>query len=257
MEHSERWIIGGGVPCRIVQAVGSDLHEHDSAGDPELQVILKIDGQLGQRHHIRIGGQLEQHAVVQMQYSEHQFLVEVGGQDTHRSDVLPDYAESVIIDVVGEQGVSHSRIEFPARYGQPALHPRHGLLGEVVVPLEMVGVDMLEVVLRLIEAGVEMQVDAQRALPCPAERIDAESEVGVNAHVVDLITEEDVFALGIPVDIVAQASFDSRVQVSRVPYDIVVFPGECRVECIVGEHAVSHSDVELGDYGVFCPRLEP
>ena len=115
---------------------------------------------------------------------------------------------------------------------------------------------MLVVVLRLVEAGVEMEVQAHRARPCPSERIDAEPEVGVEGQVVDLVAEEDILSLGVPVDIVPEAALDSGIKISGVPRDIVALARECGVECVVRQDPVSDADIQLGDYGVLGPGLE-
>ena len=55
MEHSEYRVVCGRIPFCSECSVESDLHLHDFLHDVKLIVVSEVEGQQGQRHHIRIG----------------------------------------------------------------------------------------------------------------------------------------------------------------------------------------------------------
>ena len=65
----------------------------------------------------------------------------------------------------------------------------------------MVGVQVLVIIVRLLEIGLEMDPESHRAVSVTSERVDVESHVRLYLEVVDLMSEEIVFTGSIPSEI--------------------------------------------------------
>ena len=65
----------------------------------------------------------------------------------------------------------------------------------------MVGVQVLVIIVRLLEIGLEMDSEGHRTVPVASERVDVESHVRLYLEVVDLMSEEIVFTGSIPFEI--------------------------------------------------------
>ena len=72
---------------------------------------------------------------------------------------------------------------------------------------------MLLIVLRLIQARVETGEDVDRTASVAAERIQVDLCLGAQVEIVDLISEEDIFAVCIPLEILPQLTFDAGIQI--------------------------------------------
>ena len=87
---------------------------------------------------------------------EDEILGKAGREHAHRLRILPYDGQGIVVYVVLEQGVSYVGAQFPAGNVQLALDAGGGDFGEVVLPLEVVGIEVLLVEFRFLQAGLEM-----------------------------------------------------------------------------------------------------
>ena len=106
-----------------------------------------------------------------MEGTECEILVKGGAEHAHRFGVLPDNRQRVEIDITVKEGVSHLGGDFPSGDVQLRLELGRGGFAEIIIPLEVVGEEMVVVVLGLLYRCLEPQVEVDRALACPAERM--------------------------------------------------------------------------------------
>ena len=64
----------------------------------------------------------------------------------------------VVVDVVEKLGVACRDAELPVRYVKASLELCGRYLAEIIVPLVVVGVEMLGVIVRLLERSAEMGI---------------------------------------------------------------------------------------------------
>ena len=246
-----------GIVFRIVPSICSDLHLHDVLGDVELEVPFGIDRNCRYRDHVLVGRHLEQHAVVEVQGSQGQVFVKRGAENAHRRGVLAYNSGRIEVDVVAQEGVAHIGPDLPAWDGESGLNLRSRDLTEIIVPSVVVREIVLVVELWLLQAGLEMYSQGNRALPRPSERIEGEVGIGLDAHVVLLLSEEYIFTLGIPLDVLLELAFHSCIDEGGIPDGVRIDLEIGWVEGIVVEDAVADPSVQLGHYGLFRPWLEP
>ena len=258
MEDAEVRVPRRGVPGGIVVGVGADLHHHHIlvllvALHHELQVVAEVEGRGGQREHGGIGRDLEERPVVEVHGAQLEVLAEVRGEHVHHGPLLPDNAGCVVVEAVAQQGIAHVGVQPPARDVQLALDAGRGDLAELVVPGEMVEVEMLLVVGGLAQGSLEMRRQADRALACPAEREEAELRIGFHVEVGEIVAEQHVAGLGVPESVVPQLSLGPGVEIHGVLH-VLGRADAGAVEILL--EVVAHAQVELGDDARVGPGLE-
>ena len=259
VEDAQVGVPGRSVPGRIVVRVGTDLHHHDVAPPfvalhDELQVIPEVQRQGGQRDDLRLGRNLQQGTVVQVYGAQHELLAERGGQDAHRGTVLPGDALRVVIDGVAEQGVAHVGGEVPVGDVEPPADGRGGNLVEIVVPAEVVQVEVLLVPAGLQQRGAEAGRQADRALAGAPERIEAELGVRLHLQVADVGAQDHETGLGVPEGVAPELPFRTGVQIHGILH-VRGRPDGGAVEVVF--EVVADAHVQLGDDPFAGPRLQP
>ena len=194
VEHSQYRIISWRIPFCGECSVRAYLHLHGVLDHIELQIVSQIQGQHRQRHHFFVGRKLEKQSIVEMELPQCEVFSECGAHYAHRGAVLPCYTLVVIIYVVAKQCVSERRIQSPSRNSQFGHDLGGGYLAETVVPGKVVGVQMLVVIIRFAQVGLEMSLQCQRAVSVLSERIEFKKYIGVDIEIVYLISEEVVFS---------------------------------------------------------------
>ena len=247
-----------GIPFRVVAGVHAHLHlQHVLPYDRELQVPPQVQDQFRKRNHVRLGGNLEKGSVVQAQDTQFEVLPEGGGEDAHRFRILPDDAQGVIIDVVREQGISCRCMQPPVRDVQGGLNPGRGRLGEIVVPHEVVRVQMLLIEVRLLQGGGEAPRERDGTLGMAAEREDAESGVGRKEEITRFRSGEVDFPEGIPCQVTVQPAFGPGVGIDRIPLHGLGLPEvTAAAEVVETLVAVPDAAFHLGYHGILVPGLE-
>ena len=228
------------VPLRVVCDIGADLHLHHVLDDVELPVPSCVQGHGGNRDHVLIGRELDQHLVVQMDSGDPEVLVQCEFQHAHRALFLLRDGIGVIIYMILHQCPGSGHVQFPSRHVIVSLHLGPADLAEIIVPDVVVGVIMLLVELRLVETGLEMRPECHRALLVPAERIYAESGVSLYSGVVDFLSEEGVPAFRTPVEILLPLTSGSSVDVGGVPDSV---PFAVHYVCVLREEIVVQQSV--------------
>ena len=79
-----------------------------------------------------------------------------GRQDAHGVGVLPGHALCVVVVVARQQGVSHVGVQLPSGNIQRGRQAGKGILDEVILPLEVVGVEVLGIEIRLLQGSLEV-----------------------------------------------------------------------------------------------------
>ena len=116
---------------------------------------------------------------------------------------------------------------------------------------------MLLIVIRLLEAGLEMGLQGQRAVLRSSERIGAECQVSVYLEIVHSEACEVVLSERIPLEVLVILSVGSCVEVNRIlEYIAAAFKVVCRLEAVVACQLVSKSDIDLGNDRIRAPWLE-
>ena len=171
-EHAGHGIEGGCIPEGVVVGIDAQLHlEHLGIYNVELQVPAKVHGQHGERQYILVGRGLEQGRIVQMHDAQGKVLGNAGGEHAHGRGVLPHDAQGIVVDIVGKKGIAGVGTEFPLGYTEAGLQFGGGYLAEVVLPLVVVGVEMLVIEFRLLERGLKMGPQRHGALGLTPERV--------------------------------------------------------------------------------------
>ena len=116
---------------------------------------------------------------------------------------------------------------------------------------------MLLIVIRLLEAGLEMGLQGQRAVLRSSERIGAECQVSVYLEVVYSETCEIVLSERIPFQVFLILSICSCIEVNRVlDHVAAAFEVIHRLEAVIACQLVSQSDIDLGHDRFGTPWLE-
>ena len=90
-----------------------------------------------------------------MERADGQVMGDVGRQDADGFAVLTGDALGVVVVVSGNKGVAGVGFQFQIGDIQAAGNLGRGNLAEVILPLEVVGVEMLRIEIRLLEASLD------------------------------------------------------------------------------------------------------
>ena len=258
MEDTQVRIPGRGVPRRVEVGVGTDLHRHHVlallvALHHEFEVVAEVERDGRQREDVRIGGILEEGAVVEVDRTELEFLAQLRGQHAHGRAVLPDDAVRVVIKIAGQQGVAHVGGQFPVGNVDAPLQPGRGDLAELIVPAVVVEIEVLLIVSGVLEGGLEMRRDAERALARPAEGEETETGVGFHAEVAGILAEQHEAGLGVPPGDLEQLALRAGIHVEGILHVVLRAYGGA-VEIVL--EVVAGTDVQARDRSLAGPGLE-
>ena len=113
---------------------------------------------------------------------------------------------------------------------------------------------MLGVPVRVFQPCLEIDSEGKRALACLAERIELDFSVGAEIEVSSVISEEIVFAPGVPEEVPPNLPFRARIYIEGVfLVEGRTYGGAVEVAPV----QVAHAQVKLGYHGLAGPRLEP
>ena len=191
------------------------------------------------------------------QIEQGKMLPDRGGEHAHRRSILPDNAGGVVEDVVFQEGVSGGRFQLPVRDADASFDARGGNLVEIVLPAVVVGIVVLVVEFGFVQVRAEMQVDLQRTLARPAERIEVELRIRADIQVIGLLSGEGILTLGVPMDKVPQLALCTGIDIGGIPLRVFRFPDQVRLVEVIVEDPVSDTAVHLGDDIFVSPRLQP
>ncbi len=257
LEHSQSGVPRRRVPRRVVPDIEANLHLHDLFDHIELEIIPEPRREQWQRHHLRIGGELEQGGILQMELPDGEVLGQACGEDTHRLGVLANYAKGVIVGVVVQQGIAEVGLEIPSRDVQGSLHLCGGYLSEIIVPTVVVGKIVLLIPVRFAQVGLESCRERERAALVPPERVETEVQSGGHVEIIKLVTREIVTSVRVPVEIFLILSLGSGIDIEAVEAAAALLAQVTQIiESKVVEELVSYSYIYFGDYSVALPRLQ-
>lgn len=168
----------------------------------------------------------EQSLIVEMNLPESEVLLEICAHHAHRLPVLADDSRAVVVEIVREQGVAERCGEIPPRDVEFSENLRRGGLAEAVAPLEMVGEEVLLVEIRLLETGLEMNLQVDRTELVESERIETEFHVRVDAEVIDLISRKCISSRRVPFDIFLYLSVRPGIDIGRIEIGVLQFSGD-------------------------------
>ena len=246
------------MPQGIVTGVDAHLQLQGlGIHDIELGIPAEVQRQQRQRQHVGPGRELQQGFVVQVDGAEGEVLAEGGGNHAHGRGVLPGHAQGIVVNVSGQEGISGGGPQLPMGDIQLGFYAGGGHLGEVVLPLVVVGIEVLLVKVRLFQPRLKFGRQGDGAVRLPPERIEIHLGIGLNKEVAHFGSGKVEQAGGVPLEISAHEALCSGIGVEAVP--LVVgrlvqgLVGRLEVESL---EAVAHAAFHLGYNGVFLPGLQ-
>ena len=104
---------------------------------------------------------------------------------------------------------------------------------------------MLLIVFRLVETGLEVEIERHRTLTVTTERINVETGIGTDSDIIDFFPEESVIAVGVPMEEVVHLALGAAVEIHRVPDCVAAaFQIAVRRKHVVIKESVSYSHVQ-------------
>ena len=180
-EGAGNGIEGGCIPGGIPPHVRSDLHLHDiRPDDVELDEIPQVQRYERQWKDCLVRRILEKDPVVKVdEVFDDELLAERSLEHIDRRRGLADNAEGIIEDMACRQPVACGCCKAPSRYRNAAFSIHRIDLPEVVIPFEMVRVEMLLEIIRFSQPHIERALDRDRRVFVPAEGEEIEGDIGV------------------------------------------------------------------------------